>query len=91
MHDRNLVNDLGPKCEKGDTVRKKKDLKMEGQVEEFVQYWLNERHALKSAYKSTVTKFPNLRVVLNQVYGLSGKFASLTRSTPGGVANNVNW
>lgn len=49
---------------------KKKDIQMEGQVEEFVQYWLNERHALKSAYKSIVTKFRNLSVVLNQVYDL---------------------
>jgi hypothetical protein len=53
MHDRGLVNELGPECEKGETVRKKKkDLEMEGQVEEFVQYWLNDSHALKSTYKS---------------------------------------
>lgn len=60
-------------------------------MKEFVQYWLIERHALKSAYKIIVKKFRNLSVVLNQVYDLSGKFASLTRSTPSGVANNVNW
>lgn len=27
MHSRGLVNDLGPECEKGDTVRKKKTFK----------------------------------------------------------------
>jgi hypothetical protein len=64
---------------------------MEGKVEEFVQYSLNERHALKLAYKSIVKKFPNLGVVLNQMYELLGKFASLTRSMPGGVATSVKW
>lgn len=64
---------------------------MEGQVEEFVQYWLNERHALKTAYKSTVKKFRNLSVVLNQVYDLLVNSLGWHDRAPGGVANNVNW
>jgi hypothetical protein len=63
---------------------------MEGQVEEFGQYWLKERHALESAYKGIVKKFPDVSVVLNQVYDLLGNIASLTRLTLG-VAISVNW
>jgi hypothetical protein len=62
-HDSGLVSELGPEGEKGDIVREK-DVEMEGQVEDFVQYWLSERHAHESAYKSSVTTFPDVNVVL---------------------------
>jgi hypothetical protein len=56
-----LVNELGPKCEEGDFVIKKKrerergrDLGVEGPAEDFVQYWLNERHILQSVHRNIV-------------------------------------
>jgi hypothetical protein len=64
---------------------------MEGQVEDLATYWLNERHALEAAYKSTVTKFPDVDAVLNQVCNLLGNIASLTRATPAWVVASVNW
>jgi hypothetical protein len=60
-------------------------------VEDFVTYWLNERHALEAAYKSTVTKFPGVDAVVNQVYDLQGNIAGLTRATPGWIVASVNW
>jgi hypothetical protein len=53
-------------------IYKQANLGMEGQVEDFVKYWLNERHALEAAYKSTTTQFPDVDAVLNQVYELQG-------------------
>jgi hypothetical protein len=63
---------------------------MQGQVD-FTKYWLNELHALESNYRGTIQKYPDSEVVLNQVYGLSGSIASLTRSTPGCVVNSDSW
>jgi hypothetical protein len=42
-----------------------------------IRYWLNERHALDSCFKSTIQKYPDSEAVLHQVYNLLGSIASL--------------
>jgi hypothetical protein len=53
---------------------------LEGQVDAFTKYWLNERHALESSYKGTIKKYPDVEIVSKQVYNLLGAIARLTRS-----------
>jgi hypothetical protein len=63
---------------------------MEEQVD-CIRYWLNERHALESCFKTTIQKYPDTESVLQQVYDLLGSIASLTKSTPDCVVNSDSW
>jgi hypothetical protein len=62
------------------------------QVQDFVvQFWLDERHTLRTGYKNIVAQYPEANVVFNHVYDILGTIASLVRSTPRQITNGASW
>jgi hypothetical protein len=63
----------------------------EESVQDLVQVWLDERHALRTEYKTIVSKFPEADAVLNHVYDILGNIASLARSAPRETSSSIQW
>jgi hypothetical protein len=62
------------------------------QVQDFVvQFWLDERHTLRTGYRNIVAQYPEANVFFNQVYDILGTIASLARSTPRQITNGASW